>query len=205
VSKVSEKPIIGIMGGVCAGKSTVAEQFAKMGCKVIDADKIAHKLLGKGPVREKIVASFSKAILDSAGKIDHRKLAGVVFADAEKLSLLNKIIHPPILDYIEQLIKQYSQQPVVKAIVLDVPLLAEVGWNKRCDKLIFVECKQQLRVERAEKGRIFSENQLKIRENFQISLDRKAKIADYIVNNNSDISALTRQVACVFSRITTNG
>ena len=72
------------------------------------------------------------------------------------------------------------------------------------DKLIFVECKRQLRAERAQKKGIFSENQLKIRENFQISLDKKTKIADYIVSNNSDISVLTEQVANVFSKITTN-
>jgi dephospho-CoA kinase len=205
VSKISRKSLIGIMGGLCAGKSTVAEQFAGMGCKVIDADGIVHKLLDKPDVREKIAASFGEAVLDSAGKINHKKLADVVFTDARKLSLLNEIIHPPVLACAEELITKYNNQADVKAIVLDMPLLVEIGWAQRCDKLVFVECEQQLRAKRAEKRGNFNENQLKIRENFQISLDKKAEIADYIISNNSDISVLNKQVACVFSRITANG
>jgi dephospho-CoA kinase len=98
VGNTGEKPIIGILGGIGSGKSTVAAEFAKLGCKVIDADKIAHELLKKEAVRDKIVSLFGRAILDSAGKIDHRKLAEVVFGDADKLSSLNKIIHPLVLE-----------------------------------------------------------------------------------------------------------
>jgi len=172
-----------------------------LGCKVIDADKIAHELLEKKAAKEKIVDLFGEAILDSVGKIDHRKLADVVFADADKLSSLNKIIHPLVLGRAEELIRQYNRQNEVKAIVLDMPLLVEVGWAKRCDKLIFVDCKRQLRVDRAKKMGVFDENQIKIRENFQISLDNKVAIADNTVDNNSDFSALARQVTDIFSYI----
>jgi dephospho-CoA kinase len=199
VDRPKKKPIIGILGGVGSGKSTVAAEFAKLGCEVIDADRIAHELLSRSAVREKIVASFGEAVLDLAGEIDHRKLANIVFADADKLSLLNKIIHPLVLERAEELIKRVKRQNQVKAIVLDMPLLVEVGWAKRCDKLIFVECKQQLRAKRAEKTGIFSENQLKIRENFQISLDKKESIADNIVDNNSGFPALVGQVTDIFS------
>ncbi|MBA7672803.1 Dephospho-CoA kinase [subsurface metagenome] len=173
VGNTGRKPIIGILGGVGSGKSTVADEFAKLGCKVIDADKIAHELLDKKNVQDKIVALFGKNILDSSGKIDRKKLADVVFADADKLSSLNKIVHPFVLGRAEELIKRYNRQNQVKAIVLDMPLLVEVGWAERCDKLIFVDCRRQLRVNRARKLGIFGENQLKIRENFQISLDKK--------------------------------
>ncbi len=198
MDNIGEKPIIGILGGIGSGKSTVAAEFVKLGCKVIDADKIAHELLEKKAVRKKIVGLFGQAILDSAGKIDHRKLAEVVFADAEKLSSLNKIIHPLVLERAEVLIKQYNRQNQVKAIVLDMPLLAEVGWAERCNKLIFVDCKRQLRLDRAKKAG-FDENQFKIRENFQISLDNKAGLADNIIDNNSGLLALVKQVADIFS------
>jgi dephospho-CoA kinase len=201
VDNPKKKPIIGILGGVGSGKSTVAAEFAKLGCAVIDADKIAHQLLDKSAVKNKVVASFGEAILDSAGEIDHSKLADIVFADADKLSLLNKIIHPLVLERAEELIKRAKRQNQVKAIVLDMPLLAEVGWAKRCDKLIFVECKQQLRAKRAKKIGILDENMLKIRENFQISLDKKKSIADNIIDNNSGFSALAGQVTDIFSGI----
>jgi len=203
--KGGKKPVIGILGGICSGKSTVAGEFAKLGCKVIDADRIAHELLQEKAVREKIVGLFGQAILDSAGQIDHRKLADVVFTDAEKLSSLNRITHPFVLERAEELISQYNQQSQVKAIVLDMPLLVEVGWAERCDKLLFVDCRQELRADRAKKMGIFDENKIKIRENFQISLDKKVDIADNAINNNSDFSALVSQVVSIFSNVVNNG
>ena len=125
----------------------------------------------------------------------------MVFADTEKLSSLNKIIHPLILKGADVLIKQYNSQISVNAIVLDMPLLIEVGWAKRCDRLIFIDCDQKKRIDRAKKMGIFNENQIKIRENFQISLDNKANIADNVVDNNSDFSTMVRQVADIFSYI----
>jgi len=200
VSAAGKKPIIGIIGGIGSGKSTVAAEFAKLGCKVIDADKIAHELLDEPAVKAKVVGLFGRTILDSEGKIDREKLAEVVFADPQKLSLLNEIIHPLVLQRAEELIKQYDRQNQVKAIVLDMPLLVEVGWDKRCDKLIFVVCEQKLRLDRAKKLG-FDKNQVKIRENFQISLDNKANLADNTIENNSDFSVLARQVTDIFSYI----
>ena len=176
-----------------------------MGCKVVDADKIAHELLDKSNVREEIVGSFGKAILEPSGKIDHKKLADIVFCDGEKLSTLNKILHRLVLEQAEELIKQYNSQNQVKAIVLDMPLLVEVGWAKKCDNLIFVDCERQIRAARAKKVGFFDENQLKIRENFQISLDNKSSVADNSIDNNSDFSTLVRQVTEIFSDIVNNG
>ena len=198
--KAGTKPIIGIIGGIGSGKSAVAAEFAKLGCKVIDADKIAHELLNKKNVKEKIINIFGPAIFDSTGKIDRRKLAEIVFADAEKIARLNEIIHPLVFQRAEELIKKYNEQNQVKAIVLDMPLLVEAGWEKRCDKLIFVDAKQEIRAKRAQKMGI-NKNQLKIRENFQISLDNKRKLTDNIIENNSGFLALVRQVADIFSYI----
>ena len=199
-----KKPIIGMLGGVASGKSTVAAEFAKLGCKIIDADKIAHELLERKDVKEKAVSVFGEGILDSAGNIERKKLGDIVFAGAGKLSLLNKIIHPLVLGRAEQLIEQYNRENQVKAIVLDMPLLVEVGWAQRCDKLIFVDCRRQLRVDRAKKIGIMTKNQLKIRENSQISLDSKTAIADNTIDNNSGFSGLAKQVADIFSHIVDN-
>jgi len=204
VGKAGKKRIIGILGGIASGKSTVAAELAKLGCKVIDADKIAHKLLENSPVKKKIVDLFGRTILDSAGRIDRKRLGGVVFSDADKLSSLNGIIHPLVLQRVEELMGRYDRQNQVKAIVLDMPLLVEVGWAKRCDKLIFVDCRKKIRLNRAKKMG-FDKNQFKIRENFQISLDNKVSLADNAIENNSDFSALVRQVADTFSYIMDNG
>ena len=201
MGKIKKKPIIGILGGIASGKSTVAAEFAKLGCKVIDADKIVYDLLQKTVVREKIIGLFGPGTLNPAGHIDHQKLAEVVFADSKKLSLLNNIIHPLVLEQTEELIKQYQKQIRIKAIILDMPLLVEIGWADRCDRLIFINCNQKLRIDRAKKMKGLDENKIKIRENFQISLDNKASIADNSIDNNSDFQALVRQVFDIFSYI----
>ncbi|MHC4154422.1 MAG: dephospho-CoA kinase, partial [Planctomycetota bacterium] len=155
-----KKPIIGILGGVASGKSTVAAEFAGLGCAVIDADKIAHELLDNEDIRGKIVSCFGQSFLDAAGRIVRGKLADIVFADAGKLARLNDIIHPLVLAEAERLIEHYSGQAGIKAIVLDMPLLVEVGWHKRCKKLVFVDCQANLRAARAGKMGIFGEEQL---------------------------------------------
>ena len=197
--------MIGILGGMYSGKSTVAAELAKLGCAVIDADSISHQLLDEKDVRAKVVRVFGKEILDDKGKIDRSALANRVFGDPAKLETLTGILHPLVMARVEQLITQYSSQPNVRAIALDMPLLVEVGWEKRCDHIIFVDCAPPLRLERAKNKGVFEADQLKIRENLQISLDKKKRIADNIVDNNSDLSGLSKQIANIFSTIMDKG
>jgi dephospho-CoA kinase len=201
VGKSKKKPIIGILGGVGAGKSTVAAEFGKLGCVVIDADRIAHNLLENKDLRKKVVARFGRGILKRGGKIDRRKLAGVAFAGARNIRALNRIIHPLVFKEVRELIKKANGQKKVAAIVLDMPLLMEVGWQKRCDRLIFVKCKRRIRFKRAKKKGTLNLEKLKFREIFQISLDKKKSIADNTIDNNSGFSALAKQVTDIFSGI----
>ena len=186
------------MGGIASGKSTVAAEFVKLGCKLIDADKIAHEFLGVTDIKHEIIAAFGETILGSDGQIDRRQLAKIVFSDGRDLSRLNKILHGPVIERVKQLIDEYNEGLDCKGIVLDMPLLLEVGWAKRCDRLIFVDCNAQLRLERAKKSGFIEENQLKIRENFQISLDNKEKMSENTIDNNSDFSVLVEQVNNIF-------
>lgn len=117
---------------------------------------------------------------------------------------LNGIIHPVVLAQVEELIDQYNGQSDVPAIVLDMPLLVEIGWEKRCDKLIFVDCREQIRAERAKKMGFLKESELKNREKFQKQLDSKAVLADNIINNNFGYDELARQVAKIFSFMVEN-
>jgi dephospho-CoA kinase len=101
----------------------------------------------------------------------------------------------------EELLSELNEDRAVKAIVLDMPLLVEVGWKKRCDKLVFVACREDIKAQRAAKKGVSWKNQQKKRENFQISLDMKSKIADYTVENNSDVSTMSNQVIKIFTTI----
>ena len=185
------------MGGIASGKSTVAQELAKRGCAVIDADEMAKQFLRNKEVKKQLRRRFGSRIFDAGGRVNRKKLAEKVFADAKAVKAVNAIIHPRVFERTQELIKKYQQQPSVKAIVLDMPLLAEVGWHKKCDKLIFVRCNAKIRLKRAKKKGIFGENELKKRENFQISLDKKADIAQYIIEGN-DLSEMIRQIGKLF-------
>lgn len=204
MDKPKKKPIIGVLGGIASGKSTVAAEFGKLGCAVINADEIVHELLNEPEIQLEIIAVFGQAILEADGKTSRSKLAEASFSDERKLTCLNRVLHPPVLARTERLINRYERNPKVRAVVLDMPLLVEVGWEKRCDRLIFVKCEEEKRLERLKnpaRSRFFNKNQLKIREKFQIPLDKKESIADYIVDNNSDFSALVRQITGIFNNI----
>ncbi|MBP7051919.1 MAG: dephospho-CoA kinase [Phycisphaerae bacterium] len=200
----SRKPIIGIIGGIASGKSTVATEFGKLGCGVISADALVHDLLAEEAVRDQVCELFGREILGPDGRIDRTKLARIVFADEQKLAALNRMIHPRVLQRTEELIARSSSRTDIKAIVLDMPLLVEVGWADRCDRLIFVKCDRVRRAERIRRTGRMNEQSLQARENFQISLDKKARLADNTIDNNSDFLTLVRQIQDIFSDIAGN-
>jgi len=161
----SGKIIIGILGRICSGKSTVAAEFARLGCDVIDADEIAHGLLEKSDIKEQIKEAFGDDVFDSTGRVDRNKLAEKVFEDEKTVERINRIIHPPVLAKCEELITEFNSRSNIKAIVLDVPLLAEAGWLGKCNKLIFVDCDEEIRARRAaKKGGFFKKSAKKTRK-----------------------------------------
>lgn len=195
------KPVIGIMGAIASGKSFVSGIFAQMGCGVIDADKIAHDVLLEDEVKRQICSEFGEGCLNEAGDIDRKQTAEIVFGDPLKLEKLNSIVHPRVESKIKELMNFFDNDDDCKAIVLDVPLLVEVGWDKWCDLLVFVDCDEEDRLARMKQRGFAGVEQVKKRENFQISLDKKRKLANYIIWNNSDRSATFKQVADIITEI----
>ena len=198
----TQKPIIGLVGGIGSGKSSVAAAFATLGCGIIDADRIVRELYSQEDIQRQLQDVFGQDSLRPDGHVDRARLAHIVFHDPKQLEQLNALLHPHVLRICEQQIEAYRQTPEIRAIVLDMPLLVEVGWDQRCDHIVAVESDQALRLERSKKKGL-DEPALKLREKFQISLDKKVSLADNRVVNNSDLSALVRQVTKIFSSIVT--
>ena len=192
------------MGGIASGKSTVARLLRQSGCGVIDADEIAGIMLQRAEIKQQLRKIFGANIFEVSGRVNRKKLAAVVFQSSKKVSALNSLIHPLVSARTEELISKYNIDKNIKAIVLDMPLLLEVGWDKRCDKLLFVDCQPQIRLARCQKRPDFDGKKLKKRENFQISLDKKADIAHYIIYNNHSLSELAQQINDVFPCLTAN-
>jgi dephospho-CoA kinase len=199
---MAKKPIIGILGGIGSGKSTVAGCFADLGCVVLDADVLAHDILDEPDVMLTLVNRWGPDVLDDMARVDRGKVAEKVFDSPEELDFLQRLVHPRVLQRCEAVILAFQGDPDVAGIVLDMPLLLEVGWEKKCDFLVFVDCCEEKRRRRIEKNAKIDIEQLKIRENFQISLDKKKEKAHYMINNNSDKSDMAEQVAQIFSSMT---
>ncbi|NIA17088.1 MAG: dephospho-CoA kinase [Planctomycetes bacterium] len=205
MSKRDRKIIIGLLGGIASGKSTVARLLEQSGCAVIDADEITGKVLQIAEVKQQIAKVFGVDIFDTFGQIDRKKLAAIVFESPENISALNSIVHPSVFARSEELIVEHNRDKNIKAIVLDMPLLLEVGWDRRCDKLLFVDCKAEIRLARSKKRADIDEKKLKKRENFQISLDKKADVAHYTICNNHGLSELARQLGDIFPCLISSG
>ncbi|MBU4099695.1 dephospho-CoA kinase, partial [Patescibacteria group bacterium] len=137
--------ILGITGSFGSGKTTVAGIFRSLGAKIIDADKIAHRLIKpRNKIYKKIIDTFGRDILNKNRVIDREKLARIVFNNKLLLKRLNRIIHPEVIGVIKEKIKKYPG----KVIILDVPLLIEAGLEKIVDKLIVVTITREEQIKR---------------------------------------------------------
>jgi dephospho-CoA kinase len=167
--------LIGIIGRIGAGKSTVARLLAEHGARVIDADRIAHEVLHDADVRRALVARFGPGVnmgglSPDTADVDRKALAGIVFgptaAHREALADLEAIIHPRVHDRIEDLLAgiagEERREGTEQVAVLDVPLLVRGGWLDRCDHVIVLECPDDVR--RARIAARFSGTQIEGRE-----------------------------------------
>src|SRR3990172_10881750 len=120
--------LIGLTGGICCGKTTVAEMFERLGARVIEADKIARELIKPyKPAWRKIVRHFGEGILLPDKNIDRKKIADEVFRKKKKLHAINKIIHPEILSEIKREVKNINKKNPGALIILDAALILELG------------------------------------------------------------------------------
>lgn len=162
--------IVGLVGRIGAGKSTVARTMADLGAEVIDADRIAHAVLAEPEVVAEVVARFGAEALDAAGTVRRPLLAERVFgstpAHDAALADLEAIVHPRVRRHIdERLAAIAAAEPDDRTAVavLDVPLLMQSGWDDRCDWLVEVVCDEAERHRRIER-RGWSEPQRRARE-----------------------------------------
>lgn len=192
-------PIIGLTGGIGAGKSAVAGILRDLGCLVSDSDEAARAALRETAIREKIVSWWGENILDQDGEIDRAKVAAIVFGDANERRRLEGLTHPWIERHRKKLFE--SAPPGVRALVIDAPLLMEAGLDGECQAVIFVEADRSTRLERVNRDRGWDEDKLAMREDSQLPLDEKRKRADYVVSNNTARQDLREQVQSILNQI----
>jgi dephospho-CoA kinase len=196
-----DKPIIGLAGGVGAGKSTVADELGRMGCAVVDADAIGHEVLREPDVREAALSRWGDRVLDVDREVDRSALGEIVFSDPTEMEALNRLLHPRIRERALERIQRALQNPSVPAVVLDAPVLFEAGWDDLCTVCVFVDSPAGQRRRRVAEARGWDEQEWRRREKTQIPLDKKARSCQYKVENSSSVSHLRERARGLFREI----
>jgi dephospho-CoA kinase len=195
------KPIIGIAGGIGAGKSTVASILAELGAVVVDADRLNHEELNAPEVVSTLRQWWGVRVVKPDGRVDRDVIRGIVRDNPHELRRLEGLVHHRIARRSDAMIEAFLADPGTRAIVWDAPLLFEVGLAERCDCVVYVDAAREVRARRLRQTRSWSDEDLQRMESSQKPLDLKRDRADYIVENNSDRETLRRQIEKVLSQI----
>jgi len=186
--------IVGITGGIGAGKSAAAAVMREIGGAVLDADRIAHDVLRSPDVTAEIRRAWTEDVFDAKGMPDRAKIARVVFDRPEKLKQLNGWIHPRVRRIIRGKLDEELRAAKVPLIVIDAPLLLEGKLDAWCDRILFVEATRAVRSARARRERNWGDEEIGRREAMQEPLDRKRRRADAVVANDGGLNELRAQV-----------
>lgn len=186
--------VVGILGGIGAGKSAVARLFAEAGARVIDADAHAHEALELEESRKAVRSWWGNSVFDAEGRVDRRAVAERVFSRPEELRRLEALLHPIVLKRIEAEVAEHKiHGPPGALLVLDVPLLLESPLRALCDRLVYVHAPPETRLERVG-ARGWDGRELARRESLQASAQLKEAAAAHTIDNSSSLARTRRQV-----------
>ena len=188
--------LIGLTGGIAAGKSTVAEHWQNLGAVHLDADVIAREVVQPGtPGLAQVEAAFGSSVLNENGSLDRAALAQIVFGNPEKRKLLESITHPLVKASTSA---QIAAQRPDAIVVYNVPLLAEAGVNLPFDRIVTVEAPMGEQVKRLLLHRQMTPEQAYARIRSQATPAQRANLADFILNSNQDMGLLLKDAGRLY-------
>lgn len=197
--------IVGLTGGIASGKSEVAEELARQGAEVIDADLVAREIVVPGaPTYKRLVEEFGKGILDGSGSLDRTLLAKVIFGNEDKRRLLNGITHPAIFSEIAVRINSYAdnlQEGDVPAAIVDAALIVDIGASGVFDLLLVVTSDESRRFGRLVEFRGMADSDARERIESQVPDGKRLARADIVIENNGSLEELRSRVAEVWEEI----
>ncbi|MFJ9658056.1 dephospho-CoA kinase [Streptomyces griseoflavus] len=190
---------VGLTGGIGAGKSEVSRLLVECGAVLIDADRIAREVVEPGtPGLAAVVDAFGEDVLAADGRLDRPRLGSIVFADAEKLAVLNSIVHPLVGARSRELEEAAAEDAVV---VHDVPLLTENGLAPLYDLVIVVDASPATQLERLVGRRGMSEDDARARMAAQATREQRRAVADIVIDNDVPLGELAERVKDVWSEL----
>lgn len=195
------KPVFALVGGVASGKSEVARCFARRGAVVIDADLEGHAVLKDPAVKLELRQAFGNDVFDADGNVAREKLAAAVFSNNASIALLNGITHPRIRERTAAKLAAGIVDPNAKAVVLDISLLLESqAYEGKYTALVFVDCDEDIREDRAISKRGWPPGELQRRQAHQLDVDEKRNRADVVIDNNGPTADLEPQVESIWRK-----
>ncbi len=193
--------VLGLTGGIAAGKSSVAALFAECGAMVVSADQLAREAVAPGtPTLTELVAAFGTSILAASGELDREKLGQMVFADPRARRQLNAITHPAIARLAEKQLLALRQQQVA-LVVYEAPLLFEAGAEGRVDRVLTVIASSQLQCERLCTRDRLDPAAAQARIAAQWPQAEKVARADYVIDNSGPLETTRRQVVALYQHL----
>ena len=186
---------MGLTGGIAAGKNSVAKILEGLGAFIIDADITSRELVKAGSCAWKeIVHAFGREILDGKGEIDRKKLGKTVFKNSKKRAILNKILHPKIIEEEWKKVSRVGEKNPDSLIVINAALLIESGNYKDVDIVVLVSAKEDTMIERMMMRDNFSKEEAMSRLNAQMPIKDKQKYADYVIENDGSLEDLKNKI-----------
>lgn len=176
---------VGLTGGLASGKSFVGRALADLGCLLIKADELGHKVEAPGgEAYEGIVREFGTEILNVDRTINRRKLAAIVFHDPERLKKLNDLVHPHVHERRRKLEEDFARNNPHGVAVTEAAILIETGSYRDYDRLIVATCRPEQQVERAMARDHLTSEEVLDRMRRQMPLAEKVKYADYVIDTS---------------------
>jgi dephospho-CoA kinase len=196
---------VGLTGGIASGKTTVVAMLRELGCRVLEADKIAHQMIEPGAAAyDEVVREFGAGILTQEGLVDRQKLGDIVFADPKLLTRLNAIVHPPVLaEQSRQLAAIEKSDPHAIAVV-EAALLMEAGFDKHLEYVAVTWCTTQQQLERLTqpgKGRGLTIEQAQQRIAAQMPTEEKRRRANAVIDCSGTLEHTREQVIELLARL----
>jgi len=184
--------VVGLTGGIGSGKSTVADLFVECGAALVDTDAIAHQLtVAGGAAMSALIREFGVAVATADGALDRPAMRRRVFADPSARVRLEAILHP----LIRQVSAERCRSAAAPYVILAVPLLVESGnYRERCDRILVVDCPEDLQIERVVARNGMSADEVKAIMAAQASRQQRLTVADDVVSNDGDRTKLYEQV-----------
>jgi dephospho-CoA kinase len=193
--KHGPKPVVGLVGAIGAGKSTVGKLLAARGGHVIDADSLGHDALRQPDVIAALVSRWGEGIRRPDGSLDRREIGRIVFGNPDERNALEATVFPYIGRRTHDEIAAAQANPAAAFVVLDAAVLLEAGWGDMLDKLLYVDAPREKRVQRLAARSGWDAAELDAREAAQWPAERKKGLADAVLVNDADAGELARRVA----------